>query len=365
MPVTDVWEVAEMVLNNRGWRKITPEMDKLIHSIYKFDDDELGGTLTGVDADERDMFDYSMNTHPRSGEFSQMVHDGADKLIAKASGQTIWWVPDPCGEWTSVEFFFGDEPIIVEKLKHKLATLKTIGRQRRKQAYRDAIGPAIAAEIGEKFGIKGNGGLYPEYVRPDGMVLKFCGEAFYQNASPKRNTVCLELAGENVRFFNNRQEIDEFLATLPPLVVPVGRTVWIDNKILFVLESEISPELAADLDLLNSLPERICGLVTLELPHMRSEKKWRQYVNPITGVDLAGRVAKRKEACYLSYGYQNTVKRAFPFVDAVSVVRGEKVLAIVGQLRVSPPVCYGPNEIRVELLQIHQRLVDTVEAIPA
>lgn len=105
-----VWRPAEIlraceracVLNSYGFSRAGTKIEKLLNKV------------TGI---EKLDFGYTLDTHPRSGDFTTMVDCGIPMVKKHAKRRKIWWVDDTNNEWCSVFFLFGPERLIIEKLK--------------------------------------------------------------------------------------------------------------------------------------------------------------------------------------------------------------------------------------------------------
>jgi hypothetical protein len=97
-----VWRPAEILLNSYGFSRAGTKIEKLLYKVV------------GI---EKLDFGYSLNTHPRSGDFTTMVDMGIPMVKKHAKRRKIWWVNDTNNEWCNVFFLFGPKHLIIEKLK--------------------------------------------------------------------------------------------------------------------------------------------------------------------------------------------------------------------------------------------------------
>ena len=101
---TKTWKTAELILNDKGWVRASAKVEKAVTDLGSPEDFENVQYALRVD------------THPRSGEFGEMVDDAVDAVRAKAAGRKIWWINDPDGEWDDFLVLFGEEEEILAGL---------------------------------------------------------------------------------------------------------------------------------------------------------------------------------------------------------------------------------------------------------
>ena len=130
------WKTATLVLTmEHKWRQATPAMQKAYVALWT---NEWG---CPHEREYNPTVGFAIDTHVRSGEFTELVRAQAEKVRKQAKGRKIWWISDPNEEWMDVVFLFGEAKDI---LKH-LATVKAnkeAGDKCHKQGSSDFTCPA-------------------------------------------------------------------------------------------------------------------------------------------------------------------------------------------------------------------------------
>ena len=212
--MSKVWEVAEAVLNKRGWKMVGPKLEKLVYSMWKVNEEE---------EDLQCDWMYSLDTHARSGEFSEMVVAGENKVTEKAKGRKIWWLNDLDGEWMHVTILFGTEKELTKKAQ---AVIDESQKSRNDKVFHDQLSVEQVDALGEKFGGKKTelgkrSCLW--FTREDGRELHFTavgGVGDGYNEGPRirfmhKDVTKSEHPMINEIYFNRIGQLEVFIDCLP------------------------------------------------------------------------------------------------------------------------------------------------------
>jgi hypothetical protein len=368
--MSKIWATAKLVLNSHKLHQATPAMEKLANKINKIGGE---GVIDG-DTLSEDLF-YSMDTHSRSGEFSEMVEAGLPDLKKAAAGKKAWWFNDPDGEWMDVCFMFGTEKQIIAKLTQVAADAKAEHDKIIKETtYTDPLTVKIAEEIAQKFGgTCSSPDLsidYRNWDRTDGLRLSFGGTGFGQTL--KLNQVTVSKKNGPTTYFTNRKDLDNYLDSLPVDNIPTGLLIHGHlTKEYFIRRDQITPQLERLINKLRDIPcYEVHGLITLRLPKITVKPEWSARATEVGNLNLLSILETHAiEMCKITWGFginnDRDISISFDLDKAIAIAKGElQLIATTAHVSCKPcdPDAF-PRWSDTEMKALAQAFLESVDAI--